>query len=65
VAGVVHCSMIKLNDAVWTPAGRFGEVVEFSKSGKRAKIRYIGQVEYLSDWIYVSTLKKWLDLYGD
>ena len=56
--------MIKLKDAVWTPAGRFGEVIEFSKDRKQAKIRYIGGVQYLPDWVYVSTLKKWLDLHG-
>jgi hypothetical protein len=50
--------MIKLNDAVWTPAGRFGEVVEFSNNGKQALVRYIGQGRYLPDWIYISTLTR-------
>jgi len=50
--------MIKLKDAVWTPAGRFGEVIEFSKNGKQALVRYIGHGRCLADWIYVSTLKR-------
>ncbi len=53
----VECSMIKINDAVFTPEGRFGEVVGFNLNGERALVRFIGHGQHLADWIPVYLLK--------
>ena len=50
--------MIKESDAVFTPEGRFGEVVGFNLNAERALVRFIGHGQNSAKWFAVSDLRK-------